>query len=172
MEPLEVIASEGNGLLAFRSKLGWCVVGPLSEEKDENKFHWNMISIKDSGTGKVPGQHFTVSDCREDGTWDLIKKTFSDWCQREANHVWKWNQWNTSWSFSRKHIISGNNESKLFLIWRPLCTSTALYNPMNQVLTNCVRTSVTYSKLYILQIAVLDFFLTSMFMNMPFHYSE
>ena len=60
MEPLEVIVSEGNGLLAFRSKLGWCVVGPLSEEKDENKFHCNIISIKDSGTGKVPGQHFTV----------------------------------------------------------------------------------------------------------------
>ena len=77
LEPLQLIASEGNGLYAFRSKLEWCVVGPLSKEKDESKFHSNVISIKDGSTGKVPNHHFTVSDCKEDSICNLIKKRYA-----------------------------------------------------------------------------------------------
>ena len=74
LEPLEVITSEGDGPYAFRSRLGWCVVGPLSERRDENRFYCNRISVKDCSTGKISAHQFTVNSCKEDGIGDLLKK--------------------------------------------------------------------------------------------------
>ena len=77
LEPLEVITSEGDGPYAFRSRLGWCVVGPLSERRDENRFYCNRISVKDCSTGKVSGHQLTVNSCKEDGIGDLLKKLYT-----------------------------------------------------------------------------------------------
>ena len=77
LEPLEVITSEGDGPYAFRSRLGWCVVGPLSERRDENRFYCNRISVKDCSTGKVSGHQFTVNSCKEDGIGDLLQKLYT-----------------------------------------------------------------------------------------------
>ena len=43
LESLEVIAIEGDRHHAVRSRLGWCVVGPLPEGKDEYRFQFNGI---------------------------------------------------------------------------------------------------------------------------------
>ena len=59
---------------AFKSRLGWCVVGPLSERRDENRFYYNRISVKDCSTVNVSGHQFTVNSCKEDGIGDLLKK--------------------------------------------------------------------------------------------------
>ena len=77
LEPLEVIVSERDGLYAFRSALGWCVVGPLPERRDENKFYCNRISVKHCTTGKVSGHQFTVNSCKEDGIGDLLQKLYT-----------------------------------------------------------------------------------------------
>ena len=77
LEPLEVITSEGDGPYAFRSRLGWCVVGPLSERRDENRFHCNRILVKDCSTGRVSGHQFTVNSCKEDVIGDLLKKLYT-----------------------------------------------------------------------------------------------
>ena len=37
LEPLEVITSEANGPYAYRTSLGWCVVGPLSSVHSDNQ---------------------------------------------------------------------------------------------------------------------------------------
>ena len=42
------------------------------EGKDESRFYWIGISVKDQGTGKFSGHHFAVGDCREDDIEDLI----------------------------------------------------------------------------------------------------
>ena len=77
LEPLEVITSEGDWPHAFRSRLGWCVVGPLSERRDEKRFYCNRISVKDCSTGRVSGHQFTVNSCKEDGIGDLLKKLYT-----------------------------------------------------------------------------------------------
>ena len=77
LEPLEEITSEGDGPSAFRSRLGRCVVGPLSERRDENRFYCNRISVKDCSTGKISGHQFTVNSCKEDGIGDLLEKLYN-----------------------------------------------------------------------------------------------
>ena len=42
------------------------------EGKDESRFYWIGISVKDQGTGKFSGHHFAVGDCRENDIEDLI----------------------------------------------------------------------------------------------------
>ena len=36
LEPLEVIPSQEDGPYAFRILLGWCIVGPVMDEKQTN----------------------------------------------------------------------------------------------------------------------------------------
>ena len=68
-----MIASEGeDGRYAVKGRPEWCVVGPLSERKDESRFHRNWLSVKELRTEKVSGHNFTVTDCREDGTGGLL----------------------------------------------------------------------------------------------------
>lgn len=66
MESLQVIAIEGDRHNAFRSRLGWCVVWPLPEGKDEYRFQFNGISIKNWRTRKVAGHEFAAIYCRDD----------------------------------------------------------------------------------------------------------
>ena len=77
LQSLEMITSEGEGPHAFRNRLGWCVVGPLSERRDENRFYCNRISVKDCSTGKISGHQLTVNSCKEDGIGDLLKKLYT-----------------------------------------------------------------------------------------------
>ena len=37
LEPQEVISSQGDGPYAFRTRLGWCVVGPISNGNYQNQ---------------------------------------------------------------------------------------------------------------------------------------
>ena len=77
LEPLEVITSDGDRPYAFRSRLGWCVVGPLSETRNENRFYCNKISVKDCITEKVSGHQFTVNCYKEDEIGALLKKLYT-----------------------------------------------------------------------------------------------
>ena len=43
LEPQEVISSQGDGPYAFKTRLGWCVVGPISNACYQNKFHCNGV---------------------------------------------------------------------------------------------------------------------------------
>ena len=72
-----MIKSEGDGSYAFRSRLGWCVTGPLSERRDENRFYCNRISVKDCSTGKISGHQLIVNSCKKDGIGDLLKKLYT-----------------------------------------------------------------------------------------------
>ena len=47
IEPLRVIPSENNGPYAFETRLGWCVVGPITKASSSLLCH--RISVKDNG---------------------------------------------------------------------------------------------------------------------------
>ena len=75
LEPQEVISSQGDGPYAFKTKLGWCVVGSISDGTYQNKFHCNGIIEEDHATGKLAKHYFPIpKDVKEDGISDLLKK--------------------------------------------------------------------------------------------------
>ena len=78
LEPQEVISSQGDGSYTFKTKLGWCVVGPISDGSYQNRFHCNRIIVEDHATGKIAKHYFAIpKDVKEDGIIDLLKKLYA-----------------------------------------------------------------------------------------------
>ena len=77
-EPQEVISSQGDAPYAFKTKLGWHAVGPISDRSYPNSFHCNIIIVEDHATGKIAKHHFVIPKCvKEDGISDLLKKLYA-----------------------------------------------------------------------------------------------
>ena len=77
-EPQEAISGQGDGPYAFNTKLGWCVVGPISDGSYQNRFHCNRIIMKDHDTRKIAKHHFAIlKDVEEGGIGDLLKKLYA-----------------------------------------------------------------------------------------------
>ena len=85
-EPQEAISGQGDGRYAFNTKLGWCVVGPISDGSYQNRFHCNRILVEDHAIGKIATHHFAIPKCvREDGITDLLKKLYAvDFVENQA----------------------------------------------------------------------------------------
>ena len=67
LEPHEVILSQDNGPYAFRSCLGWCIVGPVNSEKSAAKsIKCNTtvvrVPVKDASTNDVATHHFAIAN--------------------------------------------------------------------------------------------------------------
>ena len=78
LEPQEVISSNGDDPYAFKTKLGWCAVGPISDGNYQNRFHRNRIIVEDHATGLIAKLHFAIpKDVKEDGISDLLKKLYA-----------------------------------------------------------------------------------------------
>ena len=78
LEPQEVISCQGDGTCAFKTKLGWCVVEPISDGSYQNRFHCNRIIVEDHATRKIAKLHFEIPRCvKEDGISDLLKKLYT-----------------------------------------------------------------------------------------------
>ena len=77
LEPQELISSQDNGPYAFRTRLGWCIVGPIKEGSQGKKFHCNRIAVQDVSTNSISKHSFWIeSNIKESGISDLLKKLY------------------------------------------------------------------------------------------------
>ena len=65
VEQIESIPSEENGPFAFRTRLGWCVAGPI-ELEDTDVIKCNRIKIKDISTNTIAKHHYVLKSRVED----------------------------------------------------------------------------------------------------------
>lgn len=77
LEPEKVIPSQNGGPYAFRSQLGWCVVGPMAEVSNESARLCNRISV--TSLNKEPTAHqFCVMHQWEDRSIDdMLQRTYT-----------------------------------------------------------------------------------------------
>ena len=61
LEPQDVIPSKNSGPFAFRTTLGWCVVG-LLEKPIKNSISCHHIIVQDAISGAILSHHFGVSN--------------------------------------------------------------------------------------------------------------
>ena len=65
LQPLEVIPCQQNGPYAYRTILGWCVVGPMVDKKlDAVSCNW--ITVPQAENGSIAKHHFEVQNKCED----------------------------------------------------------------------------------------------------------
>ena len=62
MEPQEVIPSKEKGPFAYKSPLGWCVVGPLVKAAKKGSISCNRIVVQDVTSGKMASHHFGITN--------------------------------------------------------------------------------------------------------------
>ena len=61
LEPQEIIPSKDGGPFAFRSSLGWCVVGPLIKSAKKS-ITCNQVLVKDAVSGNIAPHYFGIPD--------------------------------------------------------------------------------------------------------------
>ena len=53
-----MLPSQDGGPFAYKTFLGWCVVGPLTKTGKSRSISCNGIVVQDAATSKVPHHHF------------------------------------------------------------------------------------------------------------------
>ena len=62
LEPQEVMPSKNGGPFAFRTTLGWCVVGLLAKLSEKNSMSCHQIIVQDALSGAILPHHIGVSN--------------------------------------------------------------------------------------------------------------
>ena len=76
LEPNKIIPSRNGGPYAFRTILGWCVVGPVQKEVDlERNLSCHRVSVIEIGSNKIANHHFVIEKSVEDmGIKQMLQK--------------------------------------------------------------------------------------------------
>ena len=77
LEPQEVIPSSNGGPFAFKTILGWCIVGPLTKMETTSTIKCNRIIVKDATTGNISQHHFGISkEIKDVSTKEMLAKIY------------------------------------------------------------------------------------------------
>ena len=73
---MEVIPSQQDGPYAYRTILGWCVVGPIVDEKPD-VVSCNWIAVLQAENGSIAKHHFEVQNkCEDIGIKEMLRKIY------------------------------------------------------------------------------------------------
>ncbi|XP_066928731.1 uncharacterized protein [Clytia hemisphaerica] len=74
IEPLKVIPSQDDGPFAFKTKLGWCVVGPISSSRSSDTISCCRVMVNDHGRSN----HLVVEETqvKDSGIESMLKNLF------------------------------------------------------------------------------------------------
>ena len=62
LEPHHVVPSQNGGPFAFKTTLGWCVVGPMHQKHHSSSFSCNRIAVTNAGSEKVATHQFVIEE--------------------------------------------------------------------------------------------------------------
>ena len=89
LEPMGIISSRNGGLYAYRKKLGWCIVGPITTSRNDGSVKCHRMAVKDVISRKMEPHHFALDDepeIEDAGTKEMLEPMhYSDFC--ECNHL-------------------------------------------------------------------------------------
>ena len=57
LEPMQVIASENGGPYTFRTRLGWCIVGPIMKGDNKDSLSCHQVAFRDASASHVVLMH-------------------------------------------------------------------------------------------------------------------
>ena len=77
LQPIEIVQSRNGGPYAFKTRLGWCVVGPVNKTK-RNKVSCNQIAMNQADTKEVGRHIFQVKkEVKENDLPDMLKQIYN-----------------------------------------------------------------------------------------------
>ena len=102
LEPLEILQSRNKGPYAFKTRLGWCIVGPVSQN-NKNTVSCNRIAVRQADTKQVGTHFFQVENkVHNNEVLDILMKIYNhDFT--ESHHI------------GNKDMVGASQEDKRFL---------------------------------------------------------
>ena len=64
LEPIAIIPSLNGGPYAYKTKLGWCIVGPIAGNENKTSIKCHLIAVQNAVTGELSSHHFAIKDDR------------------------------------------------------------------------------------------------------------
>ena len=91
LQPLEVIPSQQDGPYAYRTIIGWCVVGPIVDEKSD-AVSCSQIAVIQVENGSLAKHHFEEQNkCEDIGIKEMLRKIytgdFQDTSSEQENNI-------------------------------------------------------------------------------------
>ena len=85
LEPMEIKYSRNGGLYTYRTKLGWCIVGPITTSRNNVSVKCHKIAVKDVPSRKMAPHHFVLDDepnIKDVGIKEMLEQMYySDFCE-------------------------------------------------------------------------------------------
>ena len=76
IEPIDVIKSQNGGPYAYKTILGWCVVGPI-DQPSTNQLKCNRIAVRDAAKESTASHHFEVTNTvQEDEVKEMLQRLY------------------------------------------------------------------------------------------------
>ena len=83
LEMTRILQSQDGGPYAYKTRLGWCVVGPINCTVKNCSTSCNRVAVKDVASSKLGSHHFTLEDSAKDISLEkmfqrMYKQDFSE----------------------------------------------------------------------------------------------
>ena len=89
LEPIEIICSKNSGPYAYRTKFGWCIVGPVLTSRSDGPVKCHRTPVKDGASGKMASHNLVRDDepkIKDVGIKEMLERMYyNDFC--ECNHL-------------------------------------------------------------------------------------
>ena len=66
LEPMKIIPSKEDGPYAYKTLLGWCIVGPIINTETERSISCHRVAVKDVTSSRLAPHHFGVEKSIKD----------------------------------------------------------------------------------------------------------
>ena len=92
LEPMQVIASENGSPYACRTRLGWCIVGPIMNGDNKDSISCHRVADRDLSTSQMSLHHFGIKDSIKDVTLEemfkmIYKNDFSEPSRSNSSRI-------------------------------------------------------------------------------------
>ena len=78
LEPIDIIPSKNNGPYAFRTKLGWCIVGPVNGSNCRKEMKCHKIAVKQAPSDNIADHYFqTKADIKESEVSEMLTRMYN-----------------------------------------------------------------------------------------------
>ena len=78
LKPTQIINSGAGGPYAYKTKLGWCIVGPIGQKNDDRFLKYNKIAVKEVISNNVTSHHFEIQNKIKDvDIEDMFKRMYN-----------------------------------------------------------------------------------------------
>ena len=86
LEPIDVILSKNSRPYAIKTRLGWCIVGPVNGTQSRQGIHCKQVAVKQADTKDVREHYFQIKTSVEENDVRCVYNAVQPRIHRKWSH--------------------------------------------------------------------------------------